>query len=592
MTAQEMVQQALAHHQSGRRAEAEALYRRALQREPGNPAVMALLGSLLIESARRPTAADAIQALELCTKATRLVPHVPQFHHALGTVLMHMRRWRDAADAFQKSIQCRRDYADGHFGLGRALANLGEVDAAINALRTAASLRPNVAPAQLELAAALRRAGRVDEALNTALAATRIDSRSAWAFNVLGLIHTDRREYEQALQALQRAIALQPDFAEAYMNLAQVYHLDRDDLMEAIAACRRTTELRPDYAEGHANLGILLAEDGQLDEAMAEYRRAMELNPESNDAHWNYGLALLLTGDFDRGWYEFDRGRVRAANDLKILRTHPEWNGEDLRGKTILLYGEQGLGDTLQFVRYAPLVAARGGRVILGCQRELARLLANFPGVDQIVPGDAPVPPFDLHCSLLSLPRIFRTTADSIPGGPSYLKADPALLETWSNRLGPREPGVRRIGLVWAGNPNHKNDLNRSMKLEHLAGLAAIERVQLYSLQKAPAAAAQLRAMPQLNVIDHTAELNDFADTAALISQLDLVITVDTSVAHLSGALGAETWLMLPTAPDWRWLLNRDTSPWYPSMRLFRQTRRRDWSGVADQLLRRFTSHS
>lgn len=584
MTAQEMVQQGLAHHQAGRRAEAEALYRRALQRDPGNPAVLALLGSLLMDTGD----GGATEAVELCTKATRLAPNVAQFHHALGTALANLRRFPEAIGAFRRAIQCHRDYADGHAGLGRALASVGQLDEAIASFRTAMTLKPNFAPAYVDLASALRRAGKLDEAVNVATRATEFDPRSGKAHNILGLIYADRHDDARAIQHLERALELQPDLADAHLNIAQVLMQQRDDLDAAIAACRRAIALRPTYAEAHANLGILLVENAQIDEAMAEYRRAIELNPDSNDAHWNYGLALLLSGDFDRGWIEFDRGRLKAANDLRLLKTRPEWTGEDLHGKTILLYGEQGLGDTLQFVRYAPLVAERGGRVILGCQRELARLLTNFPGVDEIVPGDAPVPPFDLHCSLLSLPRIFKTTADSISGGMGYLEADPSLADAWAQRLGERAPGVRRIGLVWAGNPQHKNDRNRSTKLEQLAGLAALPRVQIYSLQKGPAA-AQLRDMPQLNIIDHTAELNDFADTAALISQLDMVITVDTSVAHLSGALGVETWLMLPVAPDWRWMLNRDDSPWYPTMRLYRQQKRRDWTSVAEQVLRRIT---
>jgi tetratricopeptide (TPR) repeat protein len=582
MTAQEMVQQGLAHHQSGRRAEAEALYRRALQRDPGNPAVMALLGSVLMDTGDR----GATEAVDLCTKATRLAPNTAQFHHALGTALSNLRRFPEAADAFRRAIQCRRDYVDGHAGLGRALLSLGQADQALDSFRTAASLKPDLARTQVDLADALRRCGKLDEATAAALRAIQVDPRSAKAHNALGLIYIDREQFAEAQQSLDRAIGFQPDLAEAHLNLAHILMRERDDLTDAIAACRRAIQLRHSYAEAHANLGILLVENGQVDEAIAGYRRALELNPDSNDAHWNYGLALLLTGDFDRGWIEFDRGRVRAANDLRVLKTRPEWDGRDLGGKTILLYGEQGLGDTLQFVRYAPLVAARGGRVILACQRELARLLSNFPGVDQIVPGDSPVPAFDLHCSLLSLPRVFKTSADSIPGGMSYLEPDPSLADTWAQRLGQRASGIRRIGLVWAGNPQHKNDRNRSMKLADLSGLATLERVQLYSLQKGPAA-SQLREMPQLNIIDYTAELSDFADTAAFISQLDLVITVDTSVAHLSGAIGVETWLMLPIAPDWRWMLRREDSRWYPAMRLFRQTRRRDWGGVCDQVLRR-----
>ena len=260
----------------------------------------------------------------------------------------------------------------------------------------------------------------------------------------------------------------------------------------------------------------------------------------------------------------------------------PRWKGEDLNGRTVLLYAEQGFGDTIQFIRYAPLVKQRGGRVMFVCMPEVAPLLVNFAGVDEMVPQGT-LPPFHLHCPLLSLPMIFNTRVETIPASVPYLKADPRLSEQWSMKLQSR-PGRLKVGLAWAGRPTHADDARRSMRLAQLAPLAQVKGVTFFSLQKGEAAAESARAPAGMDLIDCAADLHDFADTAALVSQLDLVVAVDTAVAHLAGAMGKPVWVLLPFKPDWRWLLDRNDTPWYPTMRLFRQGGKREWDGVTEEV--------
>ena len=296
-------------------------------------------------------------------------------------------------------------------------------------------------------------------------------------------------------------------------------------------------------------------------------------------------LALLLQGRFAEGWeaYESRRQIRRIARDPGFVQ--PFWDGSPLGGRRILLTSEQGFGDTIQFVRYAPLVAARGGRVLLQCKPELKRLLAGQCGIEQVVtPGDA-TPAFDVWCLLMSLPHLLGTTLQTIPAQVPYLTPDPHLIDKWGKRTA-HEPAGLKVGLVWAGGAHNKNDRVRSLSLGALAPLAQVPGVRFYSLQKG-AASDQARTPPAgMEMTDWTPELADFADTAALVANLDLVISVDTAVAHLAGAIGKPVWVLLPLSPDFRWLLNRDDSPWYPTVRLFRQPTRGDWASVIERVRR------
>jgi tetratricopeptide repeat protein/glycosyl transferase family 9 (putative heptosyltransferase) len=436
----------------------------------------------------------------------------------------------------------------------------------------------------LQSAAALHKAGRLAEAQTACRDVLNRHPDHPAAVHLLGIVVGRLGRTAESVQLLRQAVQLQPLSAQAHHNLAFALRIN-GSVDDAIAEFNRAIQIRPDFAEAHNNLGIAWKDKLKLREATACYSRAIQIKPDFADAHWNLALVLLMGGDFAHGLAEYEWRRKIKSMWTAPAFSQPQWSGEDLGGRTILLFPEQGLGDAIQFARYVPLVARRGGRVILTCQPELARLFQRLPGGAKIVVNGQPIPPFDVQCSLVGLPRVFATDLNSIPAATPYLTADPALVEKWSQRLGPTD-GRLRAGLAWGGNPAHQNDRNRSIQPQQLFPLTELSHVALYSLQKGKA--ANQSPPPAMKLIDFTSELSDFADTAALIANLDLVVTVDTAVAHLAGALAKPTWVLLPFVPDWRWLLDRQDSPWYPTMRLFRQPTLDDWNApiaeMADSL--------
>ncbi len=342
----------------------------------------------------------------------------------------------------------------------------------------------------------------------------------------------------------------------------------------AIELLRRLVTVTPADAVAHYHLGVAVHHKGRLGEAMAAFDRAVAVDPDLAEAHVNRALLWMLTGDYDRGLPEYEwRARVAAAAHPPAV-PQPMWTGDPLAGRTLLLRAEQGYGDTIQFARYAPLLAATGGRVILEVQPPLKRLLAGCPGAAAVVATGEPLPPFDVYLPLLSVMRCLGTRPATFPGLAGPLRPDPALAAGWAGRLGSRAVG-RRLGLVWAGSPANTNDANRSVSPAALAPLLGLAGVRWFSLQTGPAAAA----LPA-GVADLSPGLHDFAYTAAALAQLDGLVTVDTAVAHLAGSMGVPVWLMLPFVPDWRWQLGRPDTPWYPSARLFRQAAPGDWPTV------------
>jgi Flp pilus assembly protein TadD len=415
-------------------------------------------------------------------------------------------------------------------------------------------------------------AGHIEESLGRKPA-------NAAAHANLGLVRHDQGDYAGALAACDAALRLQRHYPEAHYNRGNALR-ELGRLEDAVAAYERALRLRPDFIGPLVNRARTLRDLGRLDAALAGNARALAVAPELPQAHLNQAMLHLLRGDFARGLPEFEwRWRDPQLAAARREFAVPQWRGdEDVAGKTLLIHAEQGLGDTLQFVRYAPLVAGRGARVVLEVQPSLRALVASVPGGVQVLARGEALPPIDLHCPLLSLPLAFGTRLDTIPAATPYLCADPARIQAWQQRLGP--PAGVRIGLVWSGNPDHNNDRNRSLPLAMLQPLFAAGR-EFISLQRdiRPADLALLRdaALPVRHLGD---ELADFMDTAALASCVDLVIAVDTAGAHLAAAIGRPLWVLLPCIPDWRWLLGRDDSPWYPTARLFRQTRPGDWDSV------------
>jgi Flp pilus assembly protein TadD len=470
-------------------------------------------------------------------------------------------------DELRKAASAEGASAQQLFDLANALLAEGLNDEAIGCYRQAAVLRPDFAEAYNNLGVALRRQGKVDDAVVEFGRALSIKLDYADAHNNLGIVLCDRKDWNAAAACFQQAIRLRSDFADAHGNLGNAL-LGMGQINAAIASFRVALAIKPDAFGIYNNLSNALCAKGDISGALTACRRSLVLNPEFPEAHLSLALLLLLQGEYKSGWREYEwRWKSKEHKTAAPNFPQPQWGGEELNGRTILLHSEQALGDTLQFVRYAPLVAERGGKVVVACQKELVSLIQNAVGVDKAVDRSRELPPFDVHCPLMSLPRVFQTTTKNIPANGAYLRASG---EKWRSRV-PTD-GRRKVGLVWAGGSHPPG---RSIELEALARLGDIPNLWLCSLQKGEAA-SQIGGSP-LNITDWTDELHDFSDTAGLISNLDLVLTVDTAMAHLAGGLDKQACILLKFVPDWRWLLSGEKSPWYPQARLFRQPALGEW---------------
>ena len=421
----------------------------------------------------------------------------------------------------------------------------------------------------------LQTQGKLDQAVDCYQRALQLNPTSASAHSNLGQALQFLGWLEDAARSFEEALKLDPGIAVAHTNLGNVRQAQ--GRLEEAAACHEwALAVEPANPEAYSNLGGVLDLQGRLKESMAAYDRALELGRDFPVALFNRSLLWLRKGDFVLGLPDYEhRWHLNKRRDFG----EPQWYGQPLKGAKILLYPEQGLGDTVQFLRYVSMVQAVGGQVILEVQPQIRRLAEHLPDVAQIICVGETLPPFDWHCPLMSLPLAFSTTLNTIPARVPYLTIPQ---EVDAMRVLPGEGRGLRVGIVWAGSPGHLRDRFRSIPLELLKPLFALEGVQFYSLQLGPAAEELKEAGAPAGVIELAPEIEDMADTAALIAHLDLVITVDTAVAHLAGALGKPVWVMLPLVPDWRWLLDREDSPWYPTMRLFRQAKLGDWTSVVE----------
>lgn len=495
--------------------------------------------------------------------------------------LMHIaRQHADAGRTAEAEGLCRQvlkglpDSCEALALLGLLACRASQYDRAIQLLNRAIAIDGTVAECHCNLGFALNARGDFDLAIAAHQRAIELQPNRAELYANLGAALASARRWDEAIAAYASAIRLKPDFADAHYNLANALRAV-GQLDEAIAAYQEAIRCNPNCAEAHSNLGVVLRSQGRLNEAIASYDKAIELMPDRPEPHWNRAVTLLLAGNYARGWAAYE-WRHRQPWAKPISFTQARWKGEDLTGRSILLYAEQGLGDTIQFARFVPLVAARGATVILACQPELRELMRDLAGVRQVVTTGDSLAHFELQCPLMSVPGILGTRVESIPNQVPYLAPDRHLVEAWSSRL-QGGTGRLRVGLAWAGRPEHQSDRQRSIPLADLAPLAGAPSTTFYSLQRGMAARQILDAPQGLRLIDVTSELTTFAETAALIHHLDLVISVDTAVAHLAAAMGKPVWLLVPLIPDWRWMLKRSDSPWYPTMRLFRQERFGQW---------------
>ena len=523
------------------------------------------------------------EALENYDAAVAIEPDHSETLNRRGILLAMLRRFDEALRSFERALASLPASAETWTNRGNVLGELKRLEDAVASYDRAIALSPEFFGARYCRALALAELGRFEDALASLEKALTIAPGNADAWTHCGNVLFALKRHEEALACYDKALAIRPHHAKTH-NDRGVALAELGRLKAALESYDKAISLKPDPAEALNNRGLALVELGCIDEAIESYLAATAIKTDFAEAHFDEALCRLLVGDLPRGWEKYEWRWKRKDRRWKIRDfPQPKWLGDaDVRGETVLLHTEQGLGDTIQFCRYAPLVADRGADVVVVVQPALRSLLESLPGRVRVLADSDALPAFDLHCPLPSLPLAFRTTLESIPARIPYLTPAKERVEAWRARLGRKES--LRIGLVWSGHRLHKRDRHRSVPLGHLAILARAG-YELFSLQKDIRDSDQ-GAFDSIGIIRHFGgELADFGDTAALASLMDVVISVDTAVAHLAGAIGKRVWIILPYAPDWRWLLEREDNPWYPTARLFRQTRAGDWSSVVARVL-------
>jgi tetratricopeptide (TPR) repeat protein len=575
-SAPELLRQGVAQQRSGNVAAALRLYREAAEAAPEN-----------IEAWCRVAAAaeslqDWTEAADAYRRALALKPDFAEVHCNLGAALLRLRDLGGARESFQQAVRLKPDFAVAFNGLGAALKASGELAGAAEAFRQALAIQPQYPDAAYNLGNCLQALDDPHAAVQAYEAALGLDKNKPEILQNYSAALSAARRYREAENAARRLLQHRPRLPEAHNALGNaLVGLGRLD--EAAAAFSTAIELRPDYAEAICNLGNVALAKNQPDEALAQYRRAEHMRPDFAEARFNQAIALLLDGKLREGFelyeYRWDSEQKKHRRTL----SSPRWTGaEPLEAKTIHVHCEQGIGDTIQFARYIPLLAERGANVVFEVQAPVMSLFADFPSTMVVCRQSAGPIPQDYHIPLLSLPRAFGTDLTHIPAHVPYIRTHPAKRAAWSARMaaysGPR------VGVVCSGNARHKNDQNRSISLARMTE-CLLPFGPLHLVQKdVRSADAEYLQASGAKIVDWSADLKDFAETAALLQQLDLLITVDTSAAHLAGALGVKTWVLLPYAPDWRWLLSRNDSPWYPTMKLYRQPKPGDWNTVLAQV--------
>lgn len=566
----------------GRRAEAEAARVRALKLPGGASGAAYSLGLLFAREGRHE------DALRLYRTGLRHGPRDARLHFARAASEAELGRKDEAIVAYRRALELQPNFPEALLNLGNLLYDRGALLGAARCYAHAVTQRPEYSKGWCNLGNALSALERYKAASaayerSLALAPATVATR-----HNLGNARMHERDYVGAEACFRAALEADPAVPEHHNSLGNAL-LQQLLTTDAQACYRRTLELRPDYATGHINLANTFLYQGEREAMMRHYRRGVELDPENAGGQYNLALSCLRAGQFAEGWQRHEhRWEFRELHQPRRSFRQPQWKGEDLGGRTILLHAEQGLGDTLQFIRYLPLVAALGGRVVLEVQPRLRRLLTGMDDLAQVLSRGEDLPAFDLHCPLMSLPLAFGTTLETVPATVPYLRPIPGSADiAWARW--PRNTSRARVGIAWAGNPSHRADHQRSLPLALFAPLARHGQIEFYSLQMGPAV-RELEQSPFL-IHDAGSQDRDLAETAALISTLDVVLSVDTSLAHLSGALGKRVWILLQHLSDWRWLEKRDDSPWYPTARLFRQHTNGDWASAIAEIDRALEVH-
>ncbi len=572
-----LAEQALA---SGDHARAEYIYRQILQAAPDEPNALNGLGVLAYR-------ADQLEAAEnFHLRAIEVFPGNPAFHNNLNLVYRELGRLSEAADCCRRALELAPDLPELHNNLGIALKENGSLAAAVLSLEHAVQLRPTYAEAYYNLANALVELRRLEEAERAYRRAMELAPSDRATHNNLGLLLQLKGDYSGAIACFEFADAQAR--CERGHALAKLHQWD-----EAEDELRRSLELARSDGGTRNDLGVVLQHKGDYSGAMDHFDSALQYQADSAEPHQNRALLRLLHGDFAQGWPEYE-WRWKKPGDRPPHDDQPRWEGQSLSGRTILLWCEQGHGDAIQFIRFAPLVRQSGARVLLECPLILHALFGTTAGIDRLVDPDADTEAFDYHLSLVSLPAVLGTTLETVPATIPYLFAEAERVAHWRQKLA----DVRefKVGIAWQGNPDFAGDYYRSIPLEKFAPLAACPGVRLFSLQKGYGHEQLAPLAEQWNIVDLGLTLDEdtgaFVDTAAVMMNLDLVITSDTSIAHVAGALGVPVWVALQFSPNWRWLLERDDSPWYPTMRLFRQSRFGNWDDVFADMAQQLRSLS
>ena len=565
---QKLLNKGLKHHREGHIEQAVACYRKMLKVDPTSSE--ARLMSRLLEAKAGP-------AQELIPSLSATFADDPGTLNNRASSYLAEGKIQPAIDCFRRVVELRPESAQAHQHLGAAQERLGDLQAAANSYQRAVALQPDSPELHCHLARVLYQGGALQLAAEWYQRALALDPKRYEVYNDLGLVLTSLGNFGAAVEAFRRSLRLNPRSAKTMASLGYLFEC-KDDLISAADAYREAIKLDPQLLAAYGDLGFVLFGLGELDEAADCFHRLRALRPDSAEATANLGFIHLKQGDLAAGWAEYEsRWKVGIGDDRRLVQR--QWKGEPLGGERILLYAEQGFGDTLQFVRYVPLVAARGGQVVLEVQPGLRRLLSGTDGASQVMSRGETLPEFTWQCPLLSLPLAFGTELHTIPARVPYVYPDSTQVAAWQQRL---QGNTRRIGLAWAGNPSmHRNRL-RSIPLELLVPLMKVAGTTFYSLQVGPGSEQVKQMPPDVRLIDLAPELKDFADTAAIVANLDLVISVDSSVAHLAGAMGKPVWIMLNKGCDWRYFLEREDSPWYPTARLFRQTTAGGWQEVVN----------
>lgn len=573
------IEVALRFYNAGNYGVAERLCRDVLRECADDSEPLHLLGLIAYQLGRYRVASRYVE------KAISSNPNHAELYNTLGITFEALGNIDGAMEAYRHAVSLDDCHADAYHNMAIAQQNKGEFDSAIENCSRAVSIRPEFGKAYNTMGFCQQSIDRLDDAVGSFNRAIQLNPGLAEAFNHLGVVLARQGNNEQAIAHFFRAVEISPVYAEAHNNLGIVQRaIGRFD--DAIESFRNAVLHETDFVQAYYNLANALRDRCECDEAIATYRQAIALMPDFAWAHWNLSNTLLLSGRFEQGWQEYawrhnpDVGIATYPHDIDVS----SWDGKAFAGKRLLIHYEQGLGDNLQFVRYLPMVKSLGGTVIFESPKELACLLNGFPGIDELVQAGADAPDVDFDCfaSLLDLPGIFQTNLKTIPANIPYIFADPQKSKHLKAKL---HQSALKIGIVWAGSPVHGRDMDRSCSLKWFLPITQIEGIQLYSLQKG-LAAGQLGEFDRFGLVeDLAAGLEDFSDTAAAIDALDLIISVDTAVAHLSGAMNKPVWVMLPYSPDWRWMLGTEDTPWYPSMRLFRQNVPGQWTDVFKRVM-------